>query len=104
MRPGRQAFGYPRVWASRFRAPGVTRQVLSHFLNEKTALAAELALRIGMAFGCSMETLMALRPRFAIANAREHQAGIPSERAAALRVQEPGDRPEPIVKRTYGIG
>lgn len=83
---------------------GVTRQALSDFLNEKTALTAELALRIETVFGCSMETLMELQTRFEIANARKHQAEIQSELAAAPRVQEPVDRPEPIVKRAYAIG
>jgi addiction module HigA family antidote len=83
---------------------GVTRQALSDFLNEKTALTADLALRIETVFGCSMETLMELQTRFEIANARKHQAEIQSELAAAPRVQDLADRPEPIVKRAYAIG
>jgi len=42
-------------------ALGVRRATLSDLLNEKSALSAEMALRIEKAFGVSMETLLRLQ-------------------------------------------
>lgn len=50
---------------------GVTRPALSSFLNEKSALSPEMAIRIEKAFGVSMETLMRMQNSFEIALARE---------------------------------
>ncbi|MCJ2059853.1 HigA family addiction module antitoxin [Methylobacterium sp. J-048] len=83
---------------------GVTRQTLSDFLNEKTAVTAELALRIEKVFGCRMETLMDMQTRFDIAKARKHERKIESELAAGSRFQAPNGKPQPIVKRVYAFG
>lgn len=52
-------------------ALGVTRPALSTFLNGRSALSADMALRIEKAFGLSMETLMRMQNSFDIAQARQ---------------------------------
>lgn len=51
-------------------ALGVTRPALSTFLNGRSSLSAEMALRIEKAFGLPMETLMRMQNSFDIAQAR----------------------------------
>ncbi len=58
------------------RALGVTRSALSAFLNERTRLSAEMALRIEKAFGVSMDTLMRMQISFEIAEARNREDEI----------------------------
>jgi addiction module HigA family antidote len=50
---------------------GVTRPGLSAFLNERTHLSADMALRIEKAFGVSLETLMQMQNSYDIAEARK---------------------------------
>ncbi|MCJ2137135.1 HigA family addiction module antitoxin [Methylobacterium sp. J-026] len=83
---------------------GVPRQVLSEFLAEKTSLTADLALRIEIAFGCGMETLMEMQTRFDIAQARKNAGAIRNELAATCTdtgSHGPDERPQPIIKRVY---
>ncbi|SFL51844.1 HigA family addiction module antitoxin [Methylobacterium pseudosasicola] len=82
----------------------VTRQSLSDFLTEKTALTAELALRLEKVFGCRMETLMDMQTRFDIAEARKRESNIQRELAARTGVQASARRSQPIVKRVYAFG
>ena len=51
-------------------ALGVTQVALSAFLNERSALSPEMALRIEKAFGVSMETLMRMQGSYDIARMR----------------------------------
>ena len=51
-------------------ALGVTQAALSAFLNERSALSPEMALRIEKAFGVSMETLMRMQGSYDIARTR----------------------------------
>ncbi|MGE0280184.1 MAG: HigA family addiction module antitoxin [Rhizobiaceae bacterium] len=55
---------------------GVTRPALSAFLNERSALSPEMALRIEKAFGVSMDTLMRMQNSFDIAQARKRENEI----------------------------
>jgi len=55
---------------------GVTRPALSAFLNERSALSPEMALRLEKAFGVSMETLMRMQNSFDIAQARKRESEI----------------------------
>lgn len=55
---------------------GVTRPALSAFLNERSALSSEMALRIEKAFGMSMDTLMRMQNSFDIAQARKREGEI----------------------------
>lgn len=57
-------------------ALGVTRPVLSAFLNERTALSPEMALRIEKAFGVGMETLMRMQNSYDIARTRQMESEI----------------------------
>lgn len=51
-------------------ALGVTRQALSTLLNGRSALTAEMAIRLEKAFGADMERLMRMQLEFEIAEAR----------------------------------
>jgi antitoxin HigA-1 len=55
---------------------GVTRPALSAFLNERSALSPEMALRIEKAFGVSMDTLMRMQNSYDIAQARKREGEI----------------------------
>ena len=62
------------------KALGVTRPALSGLLNEHVDLSPEMALRIEMAFGVSMDVLMRMQNSYDIARARKG--------AKALKVQK----------------
>ncbi len=55
---------------------GITRAALSAFLNERSALSPEMALRIEKAFGVSMETLMRMQGSYDIARTRRIESKI----------------------------
>lgn len=57
-------------------ALGVTRTALSSFLNERSVLSPEMALRIEKAFGVSMDTLMRMQNSYDIAQARKKAGEI----------------------------
>ena len=61
---------------------GVTRAALSAFLNERSSLSPEMALRIEKAFGVSMETLMRMQTSYDIARARKREGEIAVARYA----------------------
>ncbi|HEY1245932.1 MAG TPA: HigA family addiction module antitoxin [Hyphomicrobiaceae bacterium] len=58
------------------RVLGVTRQTLNNLLNEKSALSAEMALRIEKAFGPKMEHLLRMQLEYDMAQARKREAGM----------------------------
>lgn len=55
---------------------GVTRAALSTFLNRRSSLSPEMAIRIEKAFGISMDTLMRMQNSFDIAQARKRESEI----------------------------
>jgi addiction module HigA family antidote len=55
---------------------GVTRPALSALLNERAHLSPEMALRLEMAFGVSMETLMRMQNDYDISLARKRASKI----------------------------
>lgn len=55
---------------------GVTRQALSTLLNGRSALTAEMGLRLEKAFGISMDTLLRMQLAYEIAAARRQQKSI----------------------------
>jgi antitoxin HigA-1 len=57
-------------------ALGVTRQALSAFLNERSDLSPEMALRIEVALGPKAEVMMGIRTDYAIARARTRRPAI----------------------------
>jgi addiction module HigA family antidote len=64
-------------------ALGVTRPALSSFLNERSSLSPDMALRIEKAFGVSMDTLMRMQSSYDIAQARKREGEIKVARYAA---------------------
>lgn len=55
---------------------GVTRPALSAFLNERSALSPDMALRLEKAFGVPMDTLMRMQNSYDIAQARKREGEI----------------------------
>jgi antitoxin HigA-1 len=62
------------------KALGVTRPALSGLLNQHVDLSPEMALRIEMAFGVSMDTLMRIQNSYTIARARKGAKAIKVQR------------------------
>jgi addiction module HigA family antidote len=58
------------------QALGVTRATLSMFVNERTELSPDMAIRVEKAFGVSMETLMRMQNSFDIAQAHKREGEI----------------------------
>lgn len=61
-------------------ALGVTRQALSNLLNERTALSADMALRIEKAFGPKMDHLMRMQLAYDLAAARSRERDLKVKR------------------------
>jgi addiction module HigA family antidote len=57
-------------------ALGITRAALSAFVNERTHLSPDMALRLEKAFGVSMDTLMRMQNSYDIAQARKRAGEI----------------------------
>jgi addiction module HigA family antidote len=55
---------------------GITRTALSTFLNERSSLSPDMAIRIEKAFGVRMDTLMRMQNSFDIAEARKREDDI----------------------------
>ena len=51
---------------------GVSRKALSEFVNEKSALSSDMALRIGKATNTSAESWMNMQMKLSMWNARQH--------------------------------
>ena len=64
-------------------ALGVTRQALSAFLNERSDLSPEMALRIEVALGPKAEVMMGIQTDYAMARAR---ARLPEITATVRRI------------------
>ena len=52
---------------------GVSRKTLSEFINEKSSLSPEMALRISMATNTSVESWMNMQQKLTIWNARKKE-------------------------------
>ena len=59
---------------------GITRPALSALLNEHSDLSPEMALRLEMAFGVSMDLLMRMQNSYDIARMRREAKGIKVKR------------------------
>lgn len=55
---------------------GITRTTLSAFLNGRSSLSSDMALRTEKAFGVSMDTLMRMQNSYDIAQARKREREI----------------------------
>ena len=58
------------------KALGVRRATLSDLLNEKAALSPQMALRIELAFGVSMEMLLRIQTSWDIATTRQRESAL----------------------------
>lgn len=58
------------------KALGITRAALSAFINERSSLSPDMALRIEKAFVVSMDTLMRMQNSYDIAQARRREGEI----------------------------
>jgi antitoxin HigA-1 len=65
-------------------ALGVTRQALSAFLNERSDLSPEMALRIEVAFGPKADVMMGVQTDYQMARARTR---LPEIEASVRRVK-----------------
>lgn len=79
------------------RVLGITRAALSAFLNERTSLSPEMAIRLEKAFGVSMETLMRMQNSFDIAQARKREGEITVERYVPTPYPNPRTTPSTAV-------
>lgn len=52
---------------------GVSRKTLSEFINEKSSLSPEMALRIGKATNTSVESWMNMQQKLTLWNVRKHE-------------------------------
>ena len=68
-------------------ALGVTRQALSAFLNERSDLSPEMALRIEVAFGPKADVMMGVQTDYPDGARAGAPAGDRGERAAGQRVE-----------------
>lgn len=57
-------------------ALGITRPALSEFLNQRTDLSADMAIRLEKAFGADMEALLDMQHALNLARARDRRSGI----------------------------
>lgn len=62
----------------------VTRQTLSNLVNEKSALTADMALRLEKAFGVNMELLMRMQLAYDVAQIRARERTIKVKRYKAV--------------------
>jgi addiction module HigA family antidote len=69
---------------------GVTRQVLSLLLNERTDLSPEMALRFEKAFGPKMDHLLRMQLAFGLARQRQREGRIKVKRySGRAKLQHP---------------
>lgn len=71
------------------QALGITRAALSAFLNGRTSLSPDMAIRVEKAFGVSMDTLMRMQNSFDIALARKREGEIAVARYVPKTPAEP---------------
>ena len=61
---------------------GVSRQALSELVNEKSAVSAEMAIRLSKAFGSSPETWLGMQTAYDLWQARERAGQLQVRRLA----------------------
>ena len=62
---------------------GVTRQALSEFVNERTGVSVEMAIRLSKAFGSTPETWLGMQMAYDLWQARDRAGQIAVERFEA---------------------
>ena len=68
---------------------GVTRQTLNNLVNGKSGISADMAIRLGKAFGGDAETWLRLQMAYDLAQARRHEGEIDVKRVARRKLHEP---------------
>ena len=68
---------------------GVSRQALSELVNEKSAVSAEMAIRLSKAFGSSPETWLGMQTAYDLWEARERAELISWSRSSCRRSWTP---------------
>ncbi len=66
---------------------GVSRQALSELVNEKSAVSAEMAIRLSKAFGSSPETWLGMQMAYDLWEARERADEFQVRRLAPASVR-----------------
>lgn len=66
---------------------GVTRQALNNVVNGKSAISAEMALRLDKAFGGGAETWLSLQVAYDLAQARQRMGTLTVKRIPRRRVK-----------------
>ena len=61
---------------------GVSRQALSELVNERSAVSAEMAIRLSKAFGSSPETWLGMQTAYDLWEARERVSQLRVKRLA----------------------
>jgi antitoxin HigA-1 len=68
---------------------GVTRQTLNNLVNGKSGISADMAIRLGKAFGGDAETWLRLQLAYDLAQARQHEGDINVKPVARRKLHEP---------------
>jgi antitoxin HigA-1 len=70
-------------------ALGVTRQTLNNLVNGKSGISADMAIRLGKAFGGDAETWLRLQTAYDLAQARQHGGDINVKAVSRRKLHEP---------------
>ena len=68
---------------------GVTRQTLNDLVNGKSAISADMAIRLDKAFGGGAETWLRLQMAYDLAQARQHESDINVKPVSRRKLHEP---------------
>src|SRR5271163_2402081 len=68
---------------------GVTRQTLNNLVNGKSGISADMAIRLGKAFGGDAETWLRLQVAYDLAQARQHEGEVKVKPVARCNLHEP---------------
>jgi len=68
---------------------GVTRQTLNNLVNGKSGISADMAIRLGKAFGGDAETWLRLQMAYDLAQARQHEKAIDVKPVSRRKLHTP---------------
>src|SRR5271156_1748235 len=66
-----------------------TRQTLNNLVNDKSGISADMAIRLGKAFGGDAETWLRLQIAYDLAQARQHEGEVKVKPVARCNLHEP---------------
>ena len=67
----------------------MTRQTLHNLVNGKSDVSADMAIRLGKAFGGDAETWLRLQMAYDLAQARQHEGEIKVKPVTRRKLHEP---------------